>query len=47
MRWPVKPDDWKRRFAFLPILTGDEWLWLEWFEARPMGEFTEVRHVGE
>lgn len=43
MRWPVKDDDWKRRFAWLPVKIGDEWVWLEHFECRDMGEYRQVR----
>ncbi len=31
--------------ALIPVKIGDEWLWLEWYECRPFGEYTEVRHV--
>lgn len=43
MRWPVKRCDWRRSFAWLPVKIGDEWIWLERYESRPMGEYREVR----
>lgn len=31
MRWPGTSYRWKRRFALLPVLIDDEWVWLEWY----------------
>lgn len=31
MRWRDRSFEWKRRFAFIPHLIGDEWVWLEWY----------------
>ncbi len=44
MRWKSREDEWRRRFAWLPIYIGGEriWLWLETYWARPAGEYTEV-----
>lgn len=43
MRWAVTKCDWRKRFAWLPVKIGDEWVWLERYECRPMGEYREVR----
>lgn len=46
MRWAVKPDDgWRNRFAFLPIKFDEDgtWIWLEWYQAKDMGIFTQIR----
>jgi hypothetical protein len=46
MRWAPKAEDrWRRRFAFFPVLIGDQWVWLEWFEKRPMGIYDQVRLI--
>jgi hypothetical protein len=46
MKWPVRNDDgWRRRFAILPHKIGDTWVWLEWFERRFAGDYSEVREI--
>lgn len=38
MRWSIQPDyNWKRQFAFLPVLCYTPtpmWVWLEWYYRR-------------
>ena len=45
MRWSsIDPrQGWRRRFALFPVKIGEQWLWLEKYEARHMGEYREVR----
>lgn len=44
MRWKAKPfGTWKRVFAWLPHRIGGEWIWLERYERRFMGDCYEVR----
>lgn len=46
MRWPVKPDDgWRNRFALFPVKFDEDgvWIWLEWYQARDMGIYTQIR----
>lgn len=47
MRWSAidNRDGWRKRFAFLPVKIGDEWLWLERYGRRFMGDCYEVRFV--
>lgn len=47
MRWNAADprEGWRLRFAILPVKIGAQWVWLEWFERRFMGEYNEVRHV--
>jgi hypothetical protein len=44
MRWDDKEKNngWKVRFAFLPIKTGDTWIWLELFIRKPMSDHSLV-----
>ena len=34
---------WRTRFAILPVKIGDQWVWLERYERRFMGDCYEVR----
>lgn len=47
MRWAAKEDGWRKRFAWLPVKIGDEWIWWEPYESWFMGEFSLVRLPGE
>lgn len=38
MRRPNRSHEWRRRFAFLPVLIGDEWVWLERYWIRRCGD---------
>lgn len=38
MRWPDRYHEWRRRFAIVPVLIGDEWVWLEWFWIQRCGD---------
>ena len=42
MRWRARDNDWRRRFAFLPLTIEGWTIWLEGYWARPCGEYTEV-----
>lgn len=45
MKWSsIDPrDGWRDRFALLPVKIGDEWVWLERYQRRFMGDCYEVR----
>jgi hypothetical protein len=47
MRWNRRDDGWRWRFAIIPVCISDgpeqQWVWLEWYEARFAGEFYEIR----
>lgn len=49
MQWETPDKDWKWRFAIFPfhISTGPtrRWVWLEWYQARNGGYFTEVKFL--
>lgn len=45
MRWRDRSNDWKRRFAFLPMEVEGEVVWLEWVECRFSCDYTEVRNI--
>jgi hypothetical protein len=46
MRWLAKdPKEWSRRYALLPIKIAHVWIWLEWYEAKDMGEYILIRTI--
>lgn len=42
MRWPVDRNRWRRCFAFLPVVAGDEAVWLRWYWKRLWGDHFQV-----
>lgn len=47
MRWAVSKCDWRKRFAWLPVKIGDEWIWLERYESMFCGDYSLVRLPGD
>lgn len=41
MRWTNRAK-WKRRFSLIPVLFGDQWIWLEWYWIRDYGDCSEI-----
>lgn len=37
MRWRRKQDRWYLWFALFPVLVGDTWVWLEWYQYKFCG----------
>ena len=42
MKWRSKADDWKQRFALLPITLDGETHWLVWYWTRFCCEYNHV-----
>lgn len=42
MKWKVKPDGYKKCFAFLPLKIGDQWVWLETYYSMFCGTHNSV-----
>lgn len=46
MRWMKRNEnEWRKKFAWLPISIGDATIWLETYERRFCGEYWQVREV--